>query len=118
MNDVVAPEIEHAAQARFLEPQARELSIAAVQNRVQKKEHAADDLDRRTHGEEEGRAGEAEADRDERHVIGRNAGTGQPAADGERDRAVEVPRHEPVGVLDESAQQISFGARQVRRRAA
>src|SRR5215472_4847729 len=116
VDDVVAPEVEDAAVARLLELQPGELGVASVDDRVEQEQDSAPDLDGRPCGEEERRAGDADPDGDQRHLIGSDAGTGELPRDGERDRPVEVLRHEAFFVLDEAAEQVALGARKVRGR--
>ena len=47
VHDVVAPEVEHASEAGLLELQARELAVAAVQDRVEQEEQRPGGLHRR-----------------------------------------------------------------------
>ena len=51
-----------------------------------------------------------------RHLVGRDRGRRQEARDGERDRPLDMPGHEPVGVLDQRAHQPPFGETDIRRR--
>ncbi len=68
------------------------------------------DLDARPHGEKERRASQTDRDGDEGHLIRRHAGAGEAAADRERDRPVEVPRHEPFLVLDQAPKKMLLRA--------
>src|SRR5206468_2105736 len=61
VDDVVAPEVEDAAPAGLQELQARELAVAAVEDRVEEEEERARQLHHRPLGEEERRAREADA---------------------------------------------------------
>ena len=105
-----------AAPPRLLELQARELAVAAVEDRVEEEEERPRELDGRAPrtGRRARRRGRSPT-ADDRHLVRRDARGGEAAADGERDPAVEVPRHEAVGVLDEALQQEVLGAGQVRR---
>jgi hypothetical protein len=53
VHDVVPPEVEDPSKAGLLELQARELSIAAVQDGVEEKEERPDGFEGGLRGEEE-----------------------------------------------------------------
>ncbi len=116
VDDVVAPEIEDATEFGFLELQPRQLPVASIHDRVQQEQQRAHRLPGPVRREKEGRAEDADRRRDHADLRRLDGGRRKQARDPQRDRPVEVPRHEPVGVLDQPPQQAPFCHPQVFRR--
>src|SRR5204863_10076603 len=105
-----------SAPARLEELQARELAVAAVEDRVEEEEERSYQLRRGALREEERRAREADGDGGERHRVRRDARRREAPRDRERDLPLDVPRHEALLVLDQAAEEPALGRREVGRR--
>src|SRR5215831_18077755 len=101
MDEIVSPEIEDTAVPRFLKFQSRQLSVASINDRMHKKQQGSWCLPVPLRGQEERRAGETNHDRQQRDLRWGDCRTRQATGNPQRDMAIDVPRHEPVRLLDE-----------------
>ena len=80
---------------------------------MQEEEEGARHLPLRHRGEEEGRAGEADGERDTGHAVRGEGRPDEPPGHRERDAPLHVARHEALAVLDEGAKEPRFRGTQI-----
>ena len=113
MDEVIAPEIDHATPTRFRELEARQLTIAAVQDGMEPKENRAKQMLAAPWTGEEESPNQADSDTDKRHLVWSNPGLYEPPGHRERNLAFEMARHETLRVLDQTVQKPPFDPRAI-----
>ena len=113
VNDIVAPEIEDAAPSRLLEFEPRQLPVASVEDRMGEKQERANGLHARAKGQEKWPAADPNCDGDQAHLIGLIA-VPRGGVKSQRNRPLDVARHEPIGVLDQRLEEAALGGADIR----
>src|SRR5262249_52867781 len=90
VDEIVSPEVEDPSPSGLLELQASQLSIAAVDNRMQEEKQCADGLENRPREKEEGSPAQSNGDADQGHLIRRDRRRREPASQRERDLSLEM----------------------------
>ena len=92
VHDVVTDDVELRAFGGFLKFQARDLTVAAVDHRGGEKQKRAEQTEEVRRPQQTQRADDAEGDREDRDLVRRHVGRGEPAGDRPRHRPVDVAR--------------------------